>query len=295
MVREEDVGTDVAGAIKAIRTLCAVRRGVINEYTLDQYPPASMLLALLHVSATGGDEDGEGCPEGVVDEWSDSDESIEEVVSSFPHVRRWCTIDGARLVALTMGKETHPLLVEPDDVDLPIEEVLGAREIVHSTWFSESGGAPISWDGGNSLSVVGPLLWARQWGDQGEESEFSGLPQSPRSLAKVIAEWAVSIAAEVPAAFVLLPFDPNGTLSAADAERWDERFEGVEASIGFDVHADVLAHLRRSLSQKSPMYRRVRKAFLHPHGKDGKAFARALDGVLEDGVLGQLLWGNWEE
>jgi hypothetical protein len=295
IVREEDAGTDVAGAITAIRTLCIVRRGVINQYTLNQNSPASMLLELLRVSATGGDEDAEGWPDGVADEWIESARSIEEVVSSLPHVSRWCTIDGARLIALTMGRQTHPLLVDPDDVDLPLEEVLGAREIVHSTWFSESGGAPISWDGGNSLSVVGPLLWARQWGDQGEESAFSGLPQSPRSLAGEIADWAVSIAVEVPTAFVLLPFDPNGTLSAADAERWNERFEGVDASISFDLDADVLAHLGRSLSRKSPIYRRVRKAFLHPHGKDGQALATALDGVLEDGVLGQLLWGNWEE
>ena len=294
-VRDEDAGTDVAAAITAISTLCTVRRGVINEYTLNQYSPASMLLELLRVSATGGDEGGEGWTDGVADEWSDSDSSIEEVVSSLPHVSRWCTIDGARLVALRMGRQTHPLLVEPDDVDLPIEEVLGACEIVHSTWFSESGGAPISWDGGNSLSVVGPLLWARQWGDQGEESAFSLLPQSPRSLAGVIADWAVSIAVEVPTAFALLPFDPNGTLSAADAERWDERFEGVAASISFDLDADALAHLGRSLSRKSPICRRVKKAFLHPHGEDGKALATALDGVLEDGVLGQLLWGNWEE
>ena len=120
VVRQEGAGTEVAAAIKAVRTLCTVRRGVINEYTLNQHSPASMLLELLRVSDTGGDEDAEGWSEGVADEWSDRDRSIEEVVSSVPNVSRWCTIDGARLVALTMGRETHPLLVEPDDVDLPI-------------------------------------------------------------------------------------------------------------------------------------------------------------------------------
>jgi hypothetical protein len=295
IVREEDAGTDLAGAITAIRTLCMVRRGAINEYTLNQYSPASILLALLRVSATGGDEDAEGWVEGLADEWSDSDTAMEEGVSSLPNVSRWCTIDGARLIALTLGRVTHPLLVDPNDLDLPIEEMLGAREIAHSTWFSESGGAPISWDGGNSLSVVGPLLWARQWGDQGEESAFSSLPQSPRSMAGKIADWAVSIAVEVPTAFALLPFDPDRTLSAAASERWNERFEGVNASISFDLDADDLAHVGRSLSRRSPIYRRVRKAFLHPHGKDGQALATALDGVLVDGVLGQLLWGNWEE
>ena len=180
-------------------------------------------------------------------------------------------------------------------VDLDADEFEGAREVARYTWFSESGGAPISWDGGNSLSVVDEsLLWARQWGDEGEESEFSHLPRTPLSLAGLIADWIISIGAEVPAAFSLEPFDPSGTLSAANAELWGERFQGVDASLSFDLNTDVLAHLRRRLTRRNPLYRRTRNAFLRPQGKDGQALATALDAVLRDGVLGQLLYGRWE-
>ena len=290
-VRDEDAGTDVAAAIAASGAFRTVRRGAINEYTLRKAPPDWWgLLSLLRVSAAGGDEDSEGWPEGVPDDWSDKDDYVLEIMGPAPLVNRWCTIQGVRLFALQVGRKTVPMLV-----DLDADELEGAREVARYTWFSESGGAPISWDGGNSLSVVDEsLLWARQWGDEGEESEFSNLPRTPLSLAGLIADWVGSIGAEVPAAFSLEPFDPSGTLSAANAELWGERFQGVDASLSFDLNTDVLAYLRRRLTRRNALYRRTRNAFFRPQGKDGQALATALDAVLREGVLGQLLYGRWE-
>lgn len=289
-VRDEDAGTDVPAAIAASGALRTVRRGAINEYTLSQAPPDWWgLLSLLRVSAAGGDEDSEGWPEGVTDDWSDKDDYVLEIMGHAPLVNRWCTIQGVRLFALQVDRKTVPILV-----DLDADEFEGAREVARYTWFSESGGAPISWDGGNSLSVVDEsLLWTRQWGDEGEESEFSTLPRTPQSLARLVAGWIESLGAAVPAAFSLEPFDPNGTLSAAEATLWGERFEGVDASLNFSLDADVLAHLRRRLSRRNPLYLRTRKAFSRPKGVDGKALATALDAVLLDGVLGHL-YGDWE-
>ena len=289
-VRDEDAGTDVAAAVTANSVLRTVRRGAISEYTLNQGPPEwGGLLSLLRISTAGGDEDGEGWPQSVAGEWADSDDYVREIIGSAPVVNRWCTVEGLRLVPLQVGRKTVPMLVDLDS------ELEGLREVAEYTWFSESGGAPISWDGGNSLSVVDEsLVWTRQWGDQDEESKFSRLPRTPLSLAGLIADWIISIGAEVPAAFSLEPFDPKGTLGSEDAEIWRNRFESLNASLGFNLDADVLAHLGRRLARRNPLYRRTRNAFLRPQGKDGQALATALDAVLRHGVLGQLLYGNWE-
>ena len=294
-VRDEDAGTDLAGVIAATGSLRTVRRGAINQYTLGQDHLAGVdLLDLLRISTSGGDEDSLGWPLGAADDWSERDEALGEIADSIPMVSRWCTIDGERLVGLMVGRITYPLLVDESD-GVSVEDALGAREIASFTWFSESGGAPISWDGGNSLSELGSLLWARQWGDEGAESTFSTLPSTSQTMAGVIAKWVCSVGAEVPAAFSLQRFDPNGTRSAAETELWGERFQGVEASLSLDVDAEVLEHLKTRLARKSPVYRRTRRAFLHPHGKDGQELGTALDAVLEHGVLGRLLSGDWDE
>jgi hypothetical protein len=290
-VRDEDAGTDVSAAVTANSVLRTVRRGAISEYTLNQAPPEwGGLLSLLRISAAGGNEVSEGWPEGVAGDWADGDDYVREIIGPAPVVSRWCTIEGVRLVPLQVGRKTVPMLV-----DLDADEFEGAREVARYTWFSESGGAPISWDGGNSLSVVDEsLVWTRQWGDQEEESRFSSLPCTPLALAGLIADWVISIGAELPAAFSLESFDPKGTLGSEDAEIWDNRFESLNASLGFNLDADVLAHLRRRLARRNPLYRRTRNALLRPQGKDGHALATALDAVLQHGVLGQLLYGNWE-
>jgi hypothetical protein len=174
-VRDEDAGTDVAAAIAASGAFRTVRRGAINEYTLSQAPPDWWgLLSLLRVRAAGGDEDSEGWPEGVPDGWSDSDDYVLEFMGSDTGVNRWCTIQGVRLFAVQVGRKTVPVLV-----DLDAREVEDAIEIARYTWFSESGEVPISWDGGNSLNLVDEsLVWTRQWGDEGDESEFSSLPRT---------------------------------------------------------------------------------------------------------------------
>ena len=140
---DEDAGTDIPAAIAATRALRTVRRGAINEYTLNQGPPEwGGLLSLLRVSAAGGDEDSKGWPEGVADNWADGDDYVREIIGPVPVVNRWCTIQGIRIVALQLGRKIVPMLV-----DLNADELEGAQEVAKYTWFSESGGAPISWDG----------------------------------------------------------------------------------------------------------------------------------------------------
>ena len=110
-VRDEDAGTDVAGAISATRALRAVRRGAINEYKVSRFPPAS-LLSLLRVSSNGGDEDGGGVPQHLREIWSESDYRLNEIIDPALILNRWCTINDDRLVALRVGKKTVPALVD---------------------------------------------------------------------------------------------------------------------------------------------------------------------------------------
>ena len=291
-VRDEGAGTDLATAITSLAGLRTVRRSAINEYTLNQSRLTPVdLLGLLHVSAAGGGEDSEGWPAELTEHWSNSDEAVTYMVGSTPVVNRWCTIDDYRLVATQLGRKTVPILV-----DFDAGQPVGAEALAEYTWFSESGGAPISWDGGNSLSVVSAsLVFARQWGDMGARPEFSSLPATPRGWAGLIAHWVTSIDAAVPAAFALEPFDPKGTLSQTQHKVWEGRFEALEASISLDFAPDVLTLLGARLRRNNSLYLQTRNALRRPRGKDGRALATALDTVLEGGALGQLLWGNWKD
>ncbi len=101
---------------------------------------ATGLVGLLRISAAGGDESEEGWPDDPADRWSGSDELLGDVIGyAVRSVNRWCTVGGGRLAAFQLGATLVPVLVDLDD-----ESILGAREIGRFTWFSESGGAPVS-------------------------------------------------------------------------------------------------------------------------------------------------------
>lgn len=285
-----EAGSHLGAAITACPGLRSVRHGAINVFTVDaDQLTATELTSQLRVTSAGGDEATDGWPEDLAEEWEESDDFARQILGELPALMRWCTVAGYRLVAVPYGRGLAPVLVDPSSEELVV------RELARYAWFSESGGAPISWDGGNSLSMISDgLVIARQWGDMGEESELLRTPRSSRGLAKLVAEWIRSVEIVVPAAVALEEFDPRRTLSENAAKVWDDRFEDVDLSIDLDLDPDVIDLLRRRLARADPLYRRTRDALRRPRGKNGRALAVALDELGESGVLGPLLSGNWE-
>jgi hypothetical protein len=224
--------------------------------------------------------------------WTEEDEDI---LSLFPGTD-WVTlrgrINGTRVAALRAiddkAEPAIPVLVDVDEGQLePIED------IAMITWFSESGGAPISWDGGNSLSRLnGPIGYARQWGDYGTENEVITLPDDQGELAQVVADWILKCEAAVAAALAFEPLDPTGTLSDKDRAEWESLLTAPEIEVTVDLPADTVDSMRARLSVDL-LYRVTKEALQDPSSGLGQALRAALEDLEESGVLGLLLNGEW--
>jgi Protein of unknown function (DUF3293) len=297
--RRRDERIDSKGLVETVAGIPGLRdlkRGTVTEYTVDpRWVQPTLLLGALRASPAGGAEAGEDWPTDVAELWTDSDEQLAQLFGDVKWIPRWASLNGDRLAAIDTGSARRPTLsvVLFDESE---QQIVPLREFARSSWFSEGDGAPISWDGGNSLSLAGVgLAYDKQWGDEGEEQSLVGLPRSPRGLAEALAEWVLRIEAEVAAAFALEPFDPKGTLSESQRQVWDERLDEVTISIEMDLSEEEISQVRRRLLRTGPVYRQTRDAFAHPSGRNGLALGATLDAVISDGVIGLLVSGEWED
>ncbi len=127
------------------------------------------------------------------------------------------------------------------------QEVVPRREIARFTWFSESGGAPISWDGGNSLALLGDeLIQARQWGDMGSEMTWRALPRQPSELADLLNSWVTQVDGVVAAALMFEPLSPVAA--------WDKMLEAVTFDLWLDLDEVTGEQVRRRLATTSSLY-----------------------------------------
>jgi hypothetical protein len=247
---------------------------------------------LPHLRVTGPRADSPPADELDDHEWSDEDEAIEASFGDANWRPIRGRINGKRVTAIEIrsdgGEIVVPVLVDPDEGELdPIEE------IAITTWFSESGGAPISWDGGSSLTRLnGRLGYARQWGDYGAEHEFVLLPDSPEQLAQTVAQWILGCEAAVAAALAFEPLDPNETLTADEREHWNGLLAAPAIDLTVELPDATLDLVQARLSQDS-LYSATAEALHNPDATLGLALRAALEDVEETGVLGQLVSGEW--
>jgi len=165
---------------------------------------------------------------------------------------------------------------------------------------SRAGGAPISWSGGHSLSLLAPGLGYRHpegdsWEIEDVADPFLRLPDDPVELGTVLADWTIETESAVAAALALEPLDPHDELDLAEREAWDERLGEVTVSFETDVPKEAQRALRDSLAKRSELYRRTLNALGNPHSQDGRALAAALDAAIGDGVVGLLTSGEWSQ
>ncbi len=290
---------DLAEALKRIPELRTLSRGTISEYTVvtaAMDPP--VLVSMLEASEEGGAEAVEDWPEEVARAWAESDSSLQDWQVEMDWVPRWARVNDVRVSVINMGTADSPVL-QPVLADEGDEQLVPIREIARSSWASESGGAPISWSGGNTLSLLAPgLSYSYPWDDAAEEQAgvypFTVLPEAPEELGEALADWVIETDSEVAAALELEPLDPSGVIEDAERQAWIRRLDQVTVSFEIDVRADAQEALRESLARGSELYRRTRDGLASPCSPEGQALAAALDGALDDGNIGRLTSGQWE-
>jgi hypothetical protein len=290
--------TSLAEALERIPELRNLSRGTISEYTVvtaAMAPP--VLVGMLEAPDAGGAEIASDWPDEVAREWADSDSSLQDWQAGMDWVPRWAQVNDLRVSVINMRAADKPAL-QPVLVDEGDEELVPIREIASSSWASESGGAPISWAGGNALSLLAPGLgYNRLWGDAAEDEAgvypFIYLPEAPEELGEAMAGWVIETDSEVAAALALEQLDPSDVIKDAERQEWMRRRAEVTVSFEIDVSAEALRALRANLVRRSELYRRTRDGLASPSSRDGQALAAALDSAIDDGIVGRLTSGQW--
>lgn len=263
---------------------------ITHWVTDDAKLPTRTLLARLTVEVAEVASEREDEPEYCAP-WSDEDEDIVGWFGEANWLSVWARINGERVAVFTDGAEVVvPMLVDLEDGQLePVEHISTI------SWFSESGGAPISWNGGNSLSrLYGPFGCARQWGDEGTEMVVLELPSSAVELAPVVADWIIARESAALAAITFEPLDAAGTLSEDERTQWESLLAAPEVEVTVELPNEAFDSMRSCLG-RDPLYRATKEALQDPGGDLGQALRTALEELEESGVLGPLMSGEWSE
>ena len=167
-------------------------------------PASADVLAALRIDLSALDgEQGDDRFDVAVD-------GLEERIVAVP-----CWVGDSHVAGLVHEGRVVPVLLDDDD------EGLAGEELARYTWFSGSGGAPVSWDGGAALlRVNGPLGLTHSWGDGAFPASLVEVPVEPQRLAELIAGWlGYDQGSLIGAALAYAPFDPDGSLSAQERAR----------------------------------------------------------------------------
>ena len=281
--------SDLQDALRGNPELCAVRKGTINEYTLDceEMEPARFV-QLLDLGPADGDENPNDRPADVASDWEWMRSSMERYSVSM--LLRWATIDGDEMWITGVHGGTFSAVAINEDEGGYAEPL---HEIARCWWAFDNTGAPISWAGGYILDRVAPeLACSRPDNDEAELAgdgayRFIELPKdSEKSFADVIAQWIIDNDAEVGAALSFEEFDPDCTLDEDERRAWESVMYGVELGVSADECGGLL---RESIAELSSLYCDTRDALANPRGDLGQRLLAAYG----EGSLYLIRSGSW--
>ena len=227
----------------------------------------------------------DGWPDDVVERWTEYEDYLP---LEAPTVEVWAKINGATLLLYVPEGQTRPHAVL---YDWDEGQFLGLEVLAESTWFSESGGAPISWDGGARIARLYPgMLISQTWGDL--DTGYESIPAvGPIEIGCAVADFIVGSDQQFMAAWQLEGLNAS-TLSKGDAARWAELVNGLELSLDIDLEPfEELVACRERLQQDSA-YARVAAALQDPNSDTGRALRDRLESVAESGVIGAIMGYN---
>jgi hypothetical protein len=218
----------------------------------------------------------------VAEEWPELDD---ELPIDTPHIDVWATINGARVVLLTPEKgSVHPVLFDSDEgnfVDLPL--------LAEASWFSESDGAPISWDGGARISeLYDGTLWREAWGDTRQEAQATAA-YGPVQTGEAVAEMLLADDLQFGAAWALEELDVDDELDAQETLDWVALGGSIEISVTLNLEPGEELPACRTRLRKDPGYVAVAEALAHPTSARGQRLRAKLESVNATGVLGDIL------
>lgn len=292
----EDGSVDVRSATHATLTavfdgeptLLQVGVGAVHEYVLDDsLLPAEFVAHLAAAEAEA--EEAAGWPASLAEPWAERCEWLADLLPELEWVHRWAMVNGQPVSTVRTAAGLLSVLVAESEEDL-----VGVRTLAESVWFSEGGGAPVSWDGRNKLILLRPgWAYERQSGDEGNQGRIIPFPSDPPEVGEEVASWTSRIGAQVAAALALEPFDPQGEVTGEQRQDWAETVAAVTLSFTTDLGEQEITTLRRRL-QGDELYRRVADGLSHPGSPAGQRLYAALTGSL-GGATGPLMWGYWDE
>jgi len=228
-------------------------------------------------------EDGEGWPDDVVSRWTDYEDYLTVDV---PHMEAWAEINDATVLLVTRdgAPGVVPVLYDVDEGDF-----VGLPTLVETSWFSDGGGAPISWNGGSRLSRLGSgLLVGTAWGDTRQGIEIIEAA-GPRETAQAAAAFILEDGQQFAAAWELEPFDPDGRLTPEEATRWQELQEEVEVSVSIYLEPFEELQVLREQLLNDRGYAWVAGALRDPTSEAGQALLAKLEEAASTGVIGELM------
>lgn len=266
--------------------LNVLRRGEATQFSVRLDPQD--LLDHLTVDATGGDESAEGWTDpAVVADFVCQDEELTS--GSESHLLlRWATVNDKRVIALVDGGVPGTVALWDEDAQAAV-----GTSVAYFSWWSDGGGAPISWDGGSEVSDLGSgWLQYRRWGDLGNEVSVTPGNVTPQDVAAQVLHLVAHEEATVAAALALEPLDPDGTLTAEALATWRNLIEELSMELTLSTDRQVNDLLRASL-EGDPLFRACRQALAEPNGVLGQQLEAALEETTESGLIGELLSGNW--
>lgn len=224
--------------------------------------------------------------EDLVESWLDEDELLEEVVEA-EVTHRWVMVNGDRVLGVKSGDVLMPVRYRVSD-----EEFVRIRHLAEGRWFSDGGGAPMSWEGGGEVALVAKnVVMERVWGDADSGISIRTVSSTAdTALADVVVTWTLAHDYDVAAAIELEPLDPGGEVTPEQREDFQALLDSVDAS--YFVDAGLAQHVRSRLAQGSKLYAATADALLHPASPIGRRMLTALADVADSGLL-VLTLGNW--
>lgn len=228
------------------------------------------------------EEDGAGWDEGTRQAWRSI---ADELPFELPHANVWATINDARVLMVKANSNSkYPVLFDLDEANFA-----GLTVIAESSWFSESGGAPISWDGGARLSRLYPgVLWSEAWGDTRQEAEALDA-YGPIEMGEAAAEMVLADELQFAAAWALEPFDTGSLLDPTEELEWFALREEVTMAVTFDLEPGEQLPACRARLLKDPTYAAIAEALADPTSTRGLALHSRLEEVRASGVIGGVL------
>jgi hypothetical protein len=278
-------GDSLADIVARSPTLHMLRRGQLSEFVLAQPSLEDVELAwLLRVDPAGGPENGEDWDERDIDGWLEIDDRLED-----RSYGRWAVVGDKLITAVRGGRAGRTCSVTMWDEDVPVL----LRPVAESTWFSESGGAPISWDGANEIGWLAPgILAEKQSGDMGYE--FKIHERTRRELSTLVAEWTDRIDGGVVAALAYEPFDPRQVLREDERLAFRSCLEHLTFSYSLNMTDEDVGRTRAALRRHCHKYRLTRDALIHPRSRHGQDLRRAVRAAATSGFTGDLVNGHWD-